>query len=328
MLMAALVFLGAVVPAPVVAIGRGPTYDTLGDIDGTPVVAIENLRTYPTSGQLNMTTVGVTDRLTMLRSVALWASDEYRVVPRSSVFPPELSGTEIAQRNRAQFVDSQTSAEGAALSYLGLPSKIVVEQLTARSPSAGVLEPGDVLNAVAGAELTTYRDLTDALAGTRPGEEIPVRYVRDGAAPEQAVVTLGPRPDGPQGVLGLIPGARPVDEDAIVISLADIGGPSAGLMFALAVVDKLTPGELTGGAFIAGTGTVGSIGPVGGIDGIPFKMRAARDAGATVFLVPAANCTEARSAAPDGLTLVRVDDLAGAVASLDTLRTGGSPAGC
>lgn len=327
-LLAALVLVGAVVPAPVVAVGRGPTFDTLGDVEGSPVVAIdEELRTYPTSGRLNMTTVGVTDGLTLLRSIGLWASDEHRVVPRNAVFPPELTGAEVTERNRQQFVGSQTSAEAAALSHLGMPVDVVVEQLTADSPAAGVLEPGDVLTAVDGEPLSTYRDLTAALADTEPGDRIAVAF-RRGATAQDGFVALAPRPDGPQGALGVIPGARPVDEDAIVFSLADIGGPSAGLMFALAVVDKLTPGALTGDRFVAGTGTIASIGPVGPIDGIPFKMRAAKDAGATVFLVPAANCAEALATAPDDLRLIRVDDLAGAVTSLDELAADGSPASC
>jgi PDZ domain-containing protein len=91
-------------------------------------------------------------------------------------------------------------------------------------------------------------------------------------------------------------------------------------MFALALVDKLTPGELTGGHFIAGTGTITQDGLVGPIGGIPFKMRAAKAAGATTFMVPADNCAEASANAPDGLQLVRVATLDGAVAGLDAIR--------
>jgi len=106
----------------------------------------------------------------------------------------------------------------------------------------------------------------------------------------------------------------------IRISLGDIGGPSAGLMFALSVVDKLTPGEITGGRFVAGTGTITQDGRVGPIGGIPFKMAAAKAAGATVFMVPADNCTEARSTAPSGLELIRVATLSDAITGLDELR--------
>lgn len=328
-LMVGLIVLGSVTPAPFVAVGRGPTYDTLGEVQGTEVVAIDDLATFPTSGQLNMTTVGVTDGLTMADTLRMWASGDFQVVARSTLFPPGISGDAVAERNRAMFVDSQTNAEGAALAHLDRPTTIVVEELTADSAVTGILEPGDVLEAVDGRILTTYDDLAAALSDTRPGETITVRYRRDGGPPREATVTLGTRVDGaPQGALGLLPGARPLDDDEIVISLDDIGGPSAGLIFALATVDKLTPGSLTGGRFVAGTGTVHSTGTVGPINGIPFKMRAAREAGATVFLVPAANCAEAVENGPEGLALVRVETLDDAVAGLDALRAGRTPPTC
>jgi PDZ domain-containing protein len=99
-------------------------------------------------------------------------------------------------------------------------------------------------------------------------------------------------------------------------------------MFALAVVDKLSPGELTGGRFVAGTGAIDATGDVSPIGGIPFKLRAARDAGATVFLVPDENCAEAAAYAPDGLLLVRVSRLADAVRQLDALDEGAPAASC
>jgi Lon-like protease len=327
--MAGLLVLGTVTPAPFVAVGRGPTYDTLGEVAGAEVVAIDELPTYPTSGQLNMTTVGVTDGLTMQQALAMWASGDFQVVPRHTLFPPGVSGAEVTERNRAMFVDSQTNAEGAALAHLGMPVRVVVEGLTPDSPVAGILEPGDELKAVAGRTLTTYDDLTAALADTRPGQRIPLTFRHGDGGPRQVTVTLGARSDGaPQGALGLLPGARPLEEDRIVISLQDIGGPSAGLMFALATVDKLTPGQLTGGRFVAGTGTIHSTGTVGEINGIPFKMRAAREAGATVFLVPAGNCAQAAEAAPVGLQLIRVATLDDAVTGLDALRAGRTPVGC
>jgi PDZ domain-containing protein len=100
------------------------------------------------------------------------------------------------------------------------------------------------------------------------------------------------------------------------------------LMFALAVVDKLSPGELTGGRFVAGTGAIDAAGDVSPIGGIPFKMRAAHDAGATVFLVPDENCTEAAATAPAGLQLIRVTGLGDAVTQLEALDGGAPPRSC
>src|SRR5690606_41431311 len=106
-------------------------------------------------------------------------------------------------------------------------------------------------------------------------------------------------------------GARPPVE--VSFNLADIGGPSAGLMFSLALIDKLSPGGLGGGDFVAGTGTIETDGTVGPIGGIQYKMIAAREAGGETFPVTAANCHEARQRVPDGLPLRKVETLDGAV---------------
>jgi Lon-like protease len=327
-LLVILVLAGVTVPVPFVALGRGPTYDTLGVVEGTPVVTINRLQTFPTSGHLNMTTVSVTDGLTAAEALTRWASPDYQVEPRSLVFPPDETPDQVTQKNAQDFADSQASAEGAALTYLKLPSVVYVDDLTDGSPSAPVLKQGDVLLSVNGQKLTTYTDLAAALAPTRPGQQVAVTYQRGTDAPADATITLGSRPENQQGALGVYPGVRPPDPDEIKISLGDVGGPSAGLMFSLAIVDKLTPGELNGGRFVAGTGTITSTGVVGKIEGIRFKMGAARAAGATVFLVPADNCADALDAAPDGLQLVKVASLPDAVTALQTLDQGGTPPSC
>lgn len=318
--------LGASLPVPFVALGPGPTFDTLGEVDGTPVVAVDGLPVFRTSGHLNMTTVSVTDRLTLFSTLGFWAAGERRVVPRESVFPPDKSDQQVQQENTEQFATSEANAEVAALTQLALPTRVVVGSLVENSPAAGTLEVGDELVAVAGRPIDSVVSVSDALLPTAPGQSVTVT-LRRGTEQRDAVVVLGSSPDRTQGLLGVRPGIEPQAGD-IRISLGDIGGPSAGLMFALAVVDKLTPGELTGGRFVAGTGSITQDGRVEPIGGIPFKMRAARDAGATTFLVPAENCAEAAANTPDGLQLVRVADLAGALAALDALRADGTVAGC
>ena len=108
----------------------------------------------------------------------------------------------------------------------------------------------------------------------------------------------------------------------VKINVGAIGGPSAGLMFALGIVDKLTPGGMTGGRFIAGTGEIAANGTVGPIGGIQQKMAGARAAGATVFLTPAANCPDTAGAVPQGLRLIKVYTLASAVRDLRALGAG------
>ncbi|MGE0297210.1 MAG: PDZ domain-containing protein [Dehalococcoidia bacterium] len=319
---------GATVPTPFVAVGRGPTFDTLGIVEGKPVVAVHDLPTYPTTGHLNMTTVGVTSGLSAVQVLGMWLSRDRQVLPRAVLVPPGETEEQAQARNARLFTDSQVSAEGAALTYLGLPVAVYVGGVLPGSAAEGQLERGDVLVAIAGRPVATLAELREELSGTRPGERATLTIRRGDAEPHDVELTLGSLPDAPQGALGILPAARPLREDEIVISLGDVGGPSAGLMFALAIVDKLTPGDLTGGRFVAGTGTIDSAGTVGEIEGIRFKMLAAREAGATVFLVPDGNCEEARGEAPDGLQTVRVADLTGAVKALDEIRSGGTPPSC
>jgi PDZ domain-containing protein len=108
----------------------------------------------------------------------------------------------------------------------------------------------------------------------------------------------------------------------VTINLANVGGPSAGMMFALAIIDKLTPDALTGGRFIAGTGEIEPTGQVQPIGGIQQKMAGARAAGATIFLTPASNCVNTVGAVPAGMRLVKVSTLAGAVSALQAIKNG------
>jgi PDZ domain-containing protein len=318
--------LAGVVRVPLVALGPGPTFDTLGAVDGKPVVSITGRQTYPTTGHLNMTTVAVTDGLTAVTALEFWADPERELVPRAAIYPPGKSDQQVEQENTTQFTDSENDAEVAALSYLHEPVKVVVGPLSAGAPAANVLKEGDQLLSVKGQPVTSPGQVSQILTTTRPGDQIPVSFQRGDAPATQGTVTVGARPaiagrpDGPQGFLGITPEGRPADPNQIVISLGDIGGPSAGLAFALAVIDKLTPDDLAGGKFIAGTGQIGPTGAVSPIGGIPLKMIAARHAGATVFLVPAANCVEAAANTPAGLLLIKVTNLSDAVDSLTALK--------
>jgi Lon-like protease len=318
--------LGVTLQVPLVALGPGPTYDTLGDVDGKPVVAVDGLQVFPTSGHLNMTTVSVTDRITLFNALGFWAAGDRRLVPRDQVFAPGKTEEQVEQENADAFAASEANAEIAALTKLAVPTRVVVGDLVPQSPAAGKLEAGDELVTVAGRAVDTPIAVQEALQQTKPGQSVSVTY-RRGAEQHDVDVVLGSSPDRPQGLLGVRPGIEPRIGD-IKISLGQVGGPSAGLMFALAVIDKLTPGELTGGRFVAGTGTISQDGKVGPIGGIPFKMIAARQAGATTFLVPADNCAEAAANTPDGLQLVRVATLSDATGALDALRANQPVAHC
>ncbi|WP_199256998.1 PDZ domain-containing protein [Tomitella fengzijianii] len=326
-----LVVLGFTVTVPFVAMGPGPTFNTLGEVtveqeDGTtgevPVVDVEGMPVDPVSGHLNMTTVAVRDQITLFDALGLWAGGANGVVPRDEVYSPGKSEDQIRQHNQAAFSESEHSAAVAAMRHLGL-SEVEVKQVVQHSGAEGVLEPGDVITAVDGTEVSTASQLTDVISAHAPGDEVDVNF-RRGDTDKTATMTLSAPsdPSGTGGVLGItVADTVPSDVD-VTFNLNDIGGPSAGLMFSLALVDKLSPGELSGGEFVAGTGTIDPSGKVGPIGGIPYKMRAARDAGATVFLVPAGNCSEAARHAPDGLTLVKVDTLDDAISGLQALEEG------
>jgi Lon-like protease len=324
----ALGLLGALATVPYVALRPGPTFDTLGAVAGKTVVDIKGTQTYPTSGHLNMTTVSVVDNVTLYGALALWVSESSELLPRDEIFPPALSVQQVDKQNKQMFQDSEANAKAAALRYLGYPTKVVVGQVVANGAASGKLIAGDRLLAVAGQSLRSAQQVIDLLAGSHPGQLVQVRFQRGDAPPQEVGVTLGAGAQPGRGYVGIGVTERPDVNFTINVTLADVGGPSAGLMFALAIVDKLTPGALTGNTFVAGTGEIAPEGQVAPIGGIPLKIIRAREAGASVFLVPAANCSEAVQHAPAGLRLVRVGTLTDAVHALDEIRAGQQPPRC
>jgi PDZ domain-containing protein len=325
---AALATVGTVIEVPYVSISPGPTYNTLGDDHGTPIVQIDGEQTHQTSGQLRMTTVSVKEHVTLFGAVAAWVAGETALSPREDYFPPGQSEEQVEQENKKSFQDSQSNAEVAALRALGKPIKVIAQSVTNKSPADGVIAPGDRLLMVNGHTINVQEDVRSALAGTTPGQTIQVTF-RHGDEPDRTVsIKLGkasdfsPGDDRAEGFIGLGPADRADVPFKTTITLQDVGGPSAGLIFALSIVDKLTDGGLAGDRTIAGTGEIDVKGNVGRIGGIPFKMVSARDAGASVFLVPSDNCAEAKSKVPDGLQLIKVDTLEHAVQDLKDLKDG------
>lgn len=319
---------GTVITVPFAALGPGPTYNTLGDADGEPVVQIDGTDVDPTTGHLNMTTVAVRDQLNIFEAFGFWATGRQGLVPREEVYPPDQTKEEVQESNQADFEQSESSAELAALHHLGLPVALVVGAVAADGPAAGLLNDGERFVSVAGEPVDTITGVRDIVSARAPGESIEIVVDADGVTRSESVV-LGARPDDAEsGYLGVTPAEEPDVPFTVTFNLADVGGPSAGLMFSLAVVDKLSPGELSNGDFVAGTGTIDSAGTVGPIGGIPYKLIAAREAGATTFLVPSQNCDEAVQNSPDGLQLVRVESLDGAIDSLQAIGEGESAPTC
>ncbi|WP_216897794.1 YlbL family protein [Nocardia alni] len=319
---------GSAVTVPFVALGPGPTFNTLGVVEGKQVVDVRGAAVNPTSGNLNMTTVSVRDGLNIFESFGLWADGNYGLVPRAEVYPPGVPRDQVDKSNQADFKSSEDNAELAALHYLKYPTSVELAVVADNGPSKGLLDKGDQVVSVAGKPVATSQDVVSAVQGAKPGTVVPI-VVRRGGAEQTVQVTLGARPDdASKGYLGVTPDEQAQGPIKVDFNLADIGGPSAGLMFSLGLVDKLSTGKLNGGKFIAGTGTIDPDGKVGPIGGIQYKMIAARAAGAQTFLVPADNCNEARQRTPKGLRLIKVDSLTTAVDALNELNAGKPTPAC
>ncbi|HEX7662851.1 MAG TPA: S16 family serine protease [Pseudonocardiaceae bacterium] len=319
---------GGFAQVPFVALGPGPTFDTLGSVDGTQVVTVSGHPTYPTSGQLRMVTVSLTDQVTLFGALGLWMSGKYALAPREDYYQPGESQQQVEQQNTQQFQQSQSNAEVAALRYLGYPVEVQAAQIVKDSPVASLIRPGDKVLNVNGKAISSVEDVYNSLTDTLPGQVVGLTVQTGTEAPRSFKVKLGSSSDRKQGFLGISPAANANTPFKVNISLANVGGPSAGLMFALAVVDKLSPANVTDGMSVAGTGEIDDLGNVSQIGGIPFKLVAARAAGATVFLTPAANCSEAESQVPAGLRLVKVTTLTSAIQALHDLSQGKPVPGC
>lgn len=320
----------ALLPSPYVIQQPGPVFDTLGsvEVDGEdiPLITIPDEETFPTDGSLDLLTssaVGRPGRTPGWLDVTIaWFDPRRAVVPVEVIFPPQLSEEDRNAQNEAQMVDSQQDAIAAALVELGydFPRDVVVQGVAEGLPAEGVLEVGDVVSAVDGMPVRSVDELRSALA--EHGTESPARLdvVRD----EQTVeVEVTPVERGGQTVIGV--GVRmryefPID---VEIRLDDVGGPSAGMMFALGIVDKLTPGAMTGGEIVAGTGTIDSDGAVGGIGAIRQKLWGAVENDAEWFLAPEANCDEVVGNVPDGLEVFAVSTLQEAREIVETVGEGG-----
>lgn len=324
-LLLALVVGGSQLPVPYAELGPGPTLDTLGvDQSGQQIIRLTGKDPAKTTGHLNLTTVSVRDRLDLLGAMRGWLDPERAVVPREEIFPPGQTQQQTDAKNTQDFVTSQNSAELAALAYLD-ETKIVITQVADDSPSHGKLAAKDTITAVQGTPVGDVTDLGKVLGATAPGTTVTVDYLRDGKPGSAKITTTkGTGEDGKtRAVLGVGVSLESTAPYQVKIALDDrIGGPSAGLMFALGILDKLGPDDLTGGRFIAGTGTIDVTGEVGPIGGIPLKLIAAKDKGATAFLVPSGNCAEASRNPPAGLDLIKVDTLTGAVNALEALKAG------
>lgn len=321
------------VPVPYVILGPGPTLNTLGkDSSGRPLISVSGRTTYPVSGHLNMVTVSYQGcagaRFNIFTALVAWLNPHQAVVPESEICPAGQTQQQTQQQDTQEMTGSQQSATAAALTELKIPysTQVVVVQADKGLPAYGVLRAGDVITAVDGKPVTGPAGLTRLTTAYPAGTTLTVTITRNGQSRQVQVET---KESGGHPVMGVEITGRYKFPFAVTFSLnSNIGGPSAGMMFALGIIDKLTKLDLTGGKFIAGTGEIEASGTVDPIGGIQQKMVGARDAGATVFLTPASNCADTKGAVPAGLRLVKVSTLAQAVGYLRDLKAGRSVPSC
>jgi len=312
----------------------GPVYNTLGTAtaaDGTqvPLISVEGADTFETSGSLDLTTVQVVGNRERTPSwfelASAWFDPSKAVVPLASVFPEGQSSDERNEQNATLMVDSQQEATAAALTELGydVESSVRVVEFVEGSPAEGVLEPDDVIVSANGTPVADAETLREII---RAGEGQPVELnIRRGGSDETVTITPESREiDGEDtwiiGVTLIHDYEFPIE---VTIQLDNVGGPSAGMMFALGIVDTLTPEELTGGENIAGTGTIDAEGTVGPIGGIRQKLYGARAAGADFFLAPESNCDEVVGHIPGGLRVFATGTLEESMTALDAIADGG-----
>jgi len=315
------------VRVPYVLLGPGPTVDTLGEADRKPVIQVDGAPQYTSQGQLRLVTVGVTKDISLPEAVWFWMNDDYAVVPRELIFPPDKTDQQVDEDNTKDFKESQSTAETAALRALGFAVQVKVKEIEKGKPADGKLQAGDQVTTVDGQQVTSATQLRELITAKAPGGTVTLGYVRDGK-PATVAVTTAKNPQGGKAYVGITSEESQPHPFTLKIDLDNIGGPSAGLMFALGIIDKLKPEDLTGGAVIAGTGTIDGDGNVGPIGGVPQKLVAAREAHAKAFLTPADNCAEALANAQPGLKLAKVKTLDEALKALDDLKAGREPALC
>ena len=333
-----LVLVVALLPSPYAVEEPGPVYNTLGSAgtgkDAAPLISIPGKKTYATTGQLDLLTVSVLGDVSSgpswLDLAEAWLDPTKAVIPLEAVFPQGVTQKQADQESTDEMTSSQQSAISAALTNLGYDVKgnVTVGTVEKGSAAAGVLQPGDVVTKYDGRSIQDACSLQDAvIAGGTSARSVVV--TRDGTS---RTIEITPKrvSDGAGGtrpLLGVTTSAHIVPPFTVDLRIDDVGGPSAGQMFALGIIDKLTPGSLTGGRHVAGTGTICGDGEVGAIGGIVQKMAAARADGATLFLAPRSNCDEVVGHIPSGLSVVPVSTLSDSLEALEHVRDQGTTAG-
>ncbi|MFT4294806.1 MAG: PDZ domain-containing protein [Micropruina sp.] len=325
LLFVALAAVVSLTPVPFVSWSPGTTVDLFEPVDGQPRVDIQGVATHPGTGQLRLTTVSVTradSQLTLPEALLSYWLSAREVLPREAVYPPGVSVDEIRAREVQMMDTSQSAAVAAGLRAAG--EKVVeypmVTGVSNGSPADGKLRPGDFILRINDKPVKTTRAVGAEISKSAVGDPILFTLLRDRAETRETVITVSANANPAQPVVGINLGIGYSYVPRVNFRInPDIGGPSAGLIFALAVYDLVSPDDLIAGRSVAGTGTIDGDGAVHGIGGIQEKIAGAEAAGVTVFLVPADNCPDVVGLSTP-VRLVRVSTLSEAIAALEDLK--------
>jgi PDZ domain-containing protein len=323
-------------PMPFAIEMPGPSWDTLGvstitNADGTktkvPLITVNGAPSYPTTGSLDLLTVSVAGSPAhhpLIGDIVLaWLSPERAVVPMDLIYPPNISTEEQDKENTAAMVDSQQEAIAAAFTNLGYDvSQVKIDKIYDGSPASGKLKVGDIISSVNGIKVATVLQMRAVLAAngvSKPATFAVIRATKSLSIEVTPVLSKADAAGKQVPVINVLGGSVYTFPFEVKIRLDDVGGPSAGMMFSLGVIDKITPDALTGGRKIAGTGTIDALGEVGPIGGIRQKMYSALAAGADYMLVPSGNCSEAFGHVPSGIRVFKVGTLSDALTALKVI---------
>jgi PDZ domain-containing protein len=311
---------GAVVKVPYLNISPGNARPTSAKVE------ISGAPTYRSRGEVLFTTVQI-GRPTGIEAVWGWLAGDIDVVP-DQVINGDRSDAESRAANRVLMDTSKLVAAQVALQLLGYDVKITgtgvdVVAVEAGLPVSEELSAGDVIVGIDGEPVTVTDELIERIRSHRPGDHVTLEVERNGGGTEEVTVTLSPRPDNPDApMLGVSIRTRQLGFDLpfeVEVDTGEVGGPSAGLAITLAVLDRLTPGSITGGRRVAVTGEIFSNGEVGIVGGVAQKTVAAREADAEVFIVPRDEYETAKAHAGHGLRVEPAGTLQDALRVLDSL---------
>lgn len=310
----------AFVPSPYVVEVPGPTYDALGATDAGPLISIDGAETYPTEGELRLLTLAMYGNpehpLSWIDVAQAYLDPGDSIIPMSVAFPETQTIEQSNEAGRVDMRNSQQAAIAAALLHEGndVVSDVRVAGVIPDTPADGVLQADDRILSVNGRTPYDVWSIRESIAAVDGPTVFEIE--RDGAP---MTVEVTPLVEGDERLVGIYASNEYTFPFEVDIELPNVGGPSAGMMFALGVVDELTPGAMTAGTRWAGTGTIAALGDVGPIGGIVQKLYGAADAGATHFLAPVENCGEVVGHIPDGLTVFAVDTLDDAITAIETV---------